>query len=209
MKMKNPYAYGEEVLRCPFHPKELVIGICALCLRERLLILASKQGMNQTPSSPRRGSSMKFLRKPSLYSFPKVSTLGSMLHRLEFLPRRKSDATDLDAASTSLEDSFISIKFEDNGSTSWENGATKQFPWESVDFFSKQDPDTNSKTVVEHAQPRGGLRWRKKMGYLFHLVRWKRSSNKGSNSHMAAKSEAANAKRNWLRTLSIRRSSAD
>ncbi|CAN6444991.1 unnamed protein product [Victoria cruziana] len=209
MKIKNEYAYGAEVLRCPFHPKELVIGICAPCLRERLLMLASRQETSRTRSSPPGGPSVKFLTKPSVRSFLKVSTLGSMFHLLEFLPRRKSNANEIVAARTSLEDSFISIKFEKNGSASWENGATKHFAWEKVDISRCQDPNTKSKTVVEHATPRGGIWWRKKMGYLFHLVKCKKSSTNGSNFHMAAKSDAANAKRNWLRTLSIKRTSAN
>jgi hypothetical protein len=89
------HVYVEEVLRCSFHPTEVVIGICALCLRERLLILASKQG---NYASCRDTSKKVFPRKT--YSLPKVSALGSLL-RLEFR-NRKSDVTDLDA-SISLE----------------------------------------------------------------------------------------------------------
>ncbi|MBA0793292.1 hypothetical protein Gohar_017709 [Gossypium harknessii] len=35
--------------------------------------------------------------------------------------------------------------------------------------------DTN-KSVIEHAKPRASLRWRKRIGHLFQLMRWKRSS---------------------------------
>ncbi|MBA0746034.1 hypothetical protein Gogos_008582 [Gossypium gossypioides] len=34
----------------------------------------------------------------------------------------------------------------------------------------------SNKSVIEHPKPGGSLRWRKRMGHLFQLVRWKRSN---------------------------------
>ncbi|XP_048431061.1 uncharacterized protein LOC103953156 isoform X2 [Pyrus x bretschneideri] len=36
--------FREENSFCYFHPKELVVGVCSLCLTERLLILSAKKG---------------------------------------------------------------------------------------------------------------------------------------------------------------------
>lgn len=83
---------GEENPYCYFHPKEVVVGICALCLKERLLILASKQGHHPVPKENSHRLIHKALyRKPSI-PLPKVFALGSFLHRLEFRHQRSDDS---------------------------------------------------------------------------------------------------------------------
>ncbi|KAK9271179.1 hypothetical protein L1049_026768 [Liquidambar formosana] len=190
---------------CYFHPQEVVVGVCPLCLNERLLILASKQGHYRTHQSVTH-------RKPPL-SFPKIFALPSFLHRLEFR-HSKSDDFDHDDASTSQEafaDSFISIKFEDNGVGSWEKSKSKSKSTSTVSKVSLEQCNNmswnhsfskESKSVIEHAKPRASsLRWRKRIGHLFQLVRWKRS-NKGN---VGSKVEGVKVRKGWIRTLTKRR----
>eukprot|EP00268_Persea_americana_P010532 TRINITY_DN14287_c0_g1_i2.p1 TRINITY_DN14287_c0_g1~~TRINITY_DN14287_c0_g1_i2.p1 ORF type:complete len:124 (+),score=20.49 TRINITY_DN14287_c0_g1_i2:95-466(+) len=82
---------GEENPYCYFHPKEVVVGICALCLKERLLILASKQGHHPVPKEASHRLHKALHRKPSI-PLPKVFALGSFLHRLEFRHQRSDDS---------------------------------------------------------------------------------------------------------------------
>lgn len=92
--------YEEQNPYCYFHPKELIVGICALCLKERLLILASKQGHHPVHKEATHRPHKALHRKPSI-PIPKVFALGSFLHRLEFR-HQKSNNSDQDAF-TSLE----------------------------------------------------------------------------------------------------------
>ncbi|KAG6468636.1 uncharacterized protein LOC122034643 [Zingiber officinale] len=91
---------------CHFHPKQEMVGVCALCLRERLLVLASnypqKTLKKQTKSRIRIG---------------KVFALLSFFHLSH--PNKKFDHEAASASISSLEESFISIKFEENGQASW------------------------------------------------------------------------------------------
>lgn len=106
----NMNGYREEnTLICYFHPKQLVIGVCPLCLNERLLILATKQGHLSSAaarsSSRRAQSSSKQYRKPHI-TFPKIFAFGgSILSRLEFR-HWKSEHSDHDA-STSQEGTYV------------------------------------------------------------------------------------------------------
>lgn len=101
-----------------------------------------------------------------------------------------------------IADSFISIKFEDNGVASWDKGEICKMP----QCESNEEATTKKiKSVVEHAKPRGGLRWRRRIGQLFQLIRWKRSS-KGNTCHVGTKVEGAKVvKYGWMRTLTKRR----
>ncbi|OMO59502.1 hypothetical protein CCACVL1_24783 [Corchorus capsularis] len=200
---------------CYFHPKEVVIGVCPLCLNERLLILASKQGQRSSSSS--RGShrsNFQGSKKLPPINLPNIFSFGSvLLNRLEF-KHWKSENHDHDHdASTSQEDSFISIKFEENGVASWEKGKVSKVSLEhcsmswnptlTKDMISKE---SSTKSVIEHSKPRGGtLRWRKRIGHLFQLIRLKRSS-KGSVCHMGSnKVEGVKVMRKgWIRSLTKR-----
>ena len=97
--------YREDNSCCYFHPKEVVVGVCPLCLNERLVILASKQGQRSSSSS--RGSHRIIQgvsqKKPPI-NLPKIFALGSLLNRLEF-KHRKSENSDGHDASTSQEGS--------------------------------------------------------------------------------------------------------
>ncbi|GMI64833.1 hypothetical protein like AT1G21830 [Hibiscus trionum] len=186
----NGYREGNSC--CYFHPKEVVLGVCPLCLNERLLILASKQA--QRSSSSTRGIQGVPLKKPPI-NLPKVFALGSLLNRLEF-KHCKLEHSDTHDASTSQEDSFISIKFEENGVGSWEKGTVSKASLEHCNMswnptFTK-GMETN-KSVIEHVKPRASLRWRKRIGHLFQLIRKKRSSKVDGVKVMRRKG--------WIRTL--------
>ncbi|KAJ8762771.1 hypothetical protein K2173_022900 [Erythroxylum novogranatense] len=210
---------------CYFHPKEVVIGVCAICLRERLLVLAAKQSRRLSSSSTKRAHNRNnhhqqgvAHKKPPI-NLPKIFALGSLLHRLEFR-HSKSDNLPDDSydASTSLEDSFISIKFEENGVASWEKGPVSKGPleecgktWSHVvtkEETKKPNDSVDSMSVIEHAKPHASLRWRKQIGHLLQLVRWKRSrsrSGKGSMCHVGNKVEGVKVRKGWIRTLTKRR----
>ncbi|KAK1324013.1 hypothetical protein QJS10_CPA02g00498 [Acorus calamus] len=126
--------YGEEnPYSCYYHPKEIIIGICALCLKERLLILASKQSHfpslsnTSTKDTQTTPFGVVLQRKPSSSSttttLPRVFALGSsFLHRLDSRHHQPppEDVSDDEDTLPSQDYSFISIKFEDNGKASWD-----------------------------------------------------------------------------------------
>lgn len=74
--------YGEKEPTCYFHPTEIVIGICAHCLTERLLVLYEKQTSHRPPPECRMRSFRIMKRKAIVSSLPKVSALTSFLHHL-------------------------------------------------------------------------------------------------------------------------------
>ncbi|KAF5746846.1 hypothetical protein HS088_TW06G01021 [Tripterygium wilfordii] len=218
----------EDNLCCYFHPKEVVVGVCALCLNERLLILAAKQGLTSTTSSTRSGGTHRARNvnnnnnRQSTINLPKIFAFGSFLSRFEFR-NWKSDVSDHDA-STSPEDSFISIKFEDNGNASWEKGTVSKvsldhcsISWSHHNLTKEannnnnntKDTNTTSTTttttntaMIEHAKP---LRWRKRIGRLFQLIRWKSRSNGGNVCHVGSKVEGVKMRKSWIRSLTKRK----
>ncbi|CAA2981248.1 uncharacterized protein LOC111408696 [Olea europaea var. sylvestris] len=155
--------------KCFFHPDELVVGVCALCLNQKLLVLASKQGHIQQKIATHK-------QKKSV-ALPKIFALNGQEIR-----RHKSKEYCL-SSSSSGEDSFISIKFEDNGVASWDKGTTKKI-----------------KSVVEQAKPQRTLMWRRRIGYLFQLSRWRKSSK----HNVGTKLEGAKVRYGWIRTLAKR-----
>lgn len=113
-------------------------------------------------------------------------------------------------------DSFISIKFEDNGLASWEKNTaskvsfdnckaswTQSMSKKTITSTTASRESTNNKSVIEHAKPRASLRWRKRIGHLFQLMRWKRSS-KGSVCHVGTKVEGVKVRSGWMRSLTRR-----
>ena len=77
----NKNGRREENSCCYFHPEQAVVGVCPLCLNERLLILAAKQ----SDSSTSRGSHRLqggIQQKPSV-SLHKIFALGSLFGRPE------------------------------------------------------------------------------------------------------------------------------
>lgn len=108
-----------------------------------------------------------------------------------------------------IADSFISIKFGDNGRTSWDKGRSS---WASSDIFelpTKQslgkDIKVTKSCMVEHAKSRTpNLRWRKRIGHILQLVRWRRS-NKGSVVHIGTKVEGGKVRKGWIKPITKRR----
>lgn len=103
--LKGMDNYGGDHSCCYFHPKEVVVGICALCLKERLLSLAAKQGHLPPPKDTRR--SFRVLRRKPNIILPKVFALGSFLHRIESRRPRPDDDSD-EGSIASLEGTSLS-----------------------------------------------------------------------------------------------------
>ncbi|XP_073127677.1 uncharacterized protein [Henckelia pumila] len=189
----NDYYRDDRIKCCNLHPKMLVVGVCALCLNERLLILASKQAHLHRKSS----CSTVAPKRPSK-ALPKIFALANLLNRLD-IKHQKTEV--FCTSSTSQEDSFISIKFEENGVASWDNnGKNSKVPLNDTNMHK----DKEIKSVVEHVKPRTTLRWRRRIGHLFQVLRWKRFS-KGNMCHVGTKLEGAKVKYGWIRTLTKRR----
>ncbi|CAL9104215.1 unnamed protein product [Musa textilis] len=164
---------GEHKPCCYFHPMEAVVGICGLCLKEKLLVLASEQG--HLPLSRRCFGVPK--RKPVI-TLPKVSVSGSFGHLLESHRHANKDHSGGEGSIASFEDSFISIKFEDEGQVLSKNKKDKSFE-------ASTDATTigkEAKTTVEQSDHSGLPRWRKHIGRLLHQGIWKRS-NEASTCH--------------------------
>ncbi|KAJ0587995.1 putative protein OCTOPUS [Helianthus annuus] len=165
---------------CYFHPDEVFVGVCPLCLYERLIVVAAKRcrgGLRLYASSACKSS------KPCMV-VPKMFAIDYLIHRKTKKNKLKPKAKDVDDddASASLDDSFISIRFdEDNTVGAWEKG---------------KDP----KSIVEHAKPQwSSLRWRKRIGHVFQLITSKKSNKLiGSTGRMVKGSR-------WIRNLTRRK----
>ncbi|ERN08615.1 hypothetical protein AMTRI_Chr11g98760 [Amborella trichopoda] len=190
--------WGDEREQCSAHPRQVIVGVCPHCLKERLLVLASQQRHSTLPKGAFRPQ--RILQRKA-HTLHKVFALASFLHRPEFL-QQKNDDSDEDAC-TSHDDSYISIKFEGNGLATWDH---KVDSWEGVkaSSLSHQKESVGPKSVVEHGKTRGNLRWRKRIAHLFQLTRWKRSS-KTAACHIS-KGEVGKGRRSWLRSLTRKRS---
>ncbi|OIV96668.1 hypothetical protein TanjilG_09210 [Lupinus angustifolius] len=191
----NRNGYREEKPCCYFHPKQVVIGVCPLCLNERLLILAAKQGQHHhhhnsasKASSHRLQSSTQRKQHTSIH---KIFAFSSLFSSRQW----KSQKLDYDVSPT-LEDSFISMKFEENGVASWKKSTVSN----KVSYNSKKE----SKSVIEHENSHDTFRWRKRIGHMFQLIRW---NNRTSGvCHVAGKVEGVKVKKgNWMKTLTKRK----
>lgn len=118
--MNNIHGYGEDSNSgCYFHPKEVFVGVCPLCLNEKLLVLAAKQGQHSSSSSARtshhhNSSNSKINvsdnKKPPIY-LPKIFTLGTLLNRFEFRHWKSDVSDDHEGCSSSQEGNFILFHF--------------------------------------------------------------------------------------------------
>ncbi|KAL9315687.1 hypothetical protein ACSQ67_016688 [Phaseolus vulgaris] len=170
----NRNAYKEEKTCCSFHPKQVVVGVCPLCLNERLLILAAKQDLHHHHHHHRLQSSTQ--RKPS-----------TSIHKIFAF------------------ESFISIKFEENGVASWEKSTLSNMSNKVCvegKFLEKEAKE--NKSVIEHGKSNNAFRWRKRMGRLVHFIQWKRSS-KGGVGHVGNKVEGVKVRKGWMRSLTKRK----
>jgi hypothetical protein len=111
-------------------------------------------------------------------------------------------------------DSFISIKFEDNGKATWDKaagettgGGNKTAAAAPVRSSSSSSTTTAAAVVavVDHVKRGGVTRWRKQVvGRLLQLARWKRSAGGAAVVGMDGKKAAARG-RGWIRSLTRRR----
>ncbi|OEL37576.1 hypothetical protein BAE44_0001401 [Dichanthelium oligosanthes] len=192
---------------CCFHPRELLVGVCAHCLKDRLLLLLATTTNNPTADAPLRR------RRTSSISLPKVFALGSsFLQRLDSRHHRPDAAeptySDGTTSAASLDDSFISIKFEDNGKATWGDDSHKAAP------APVRSSSSSTVVVVDHVKRGGVTRWRKQVvGRLLQLARWKRSASKAAGGAAAAGLDGKKAAgersrargRGWIRSLTRRR----
>lgn len=108
-------------------------------------------------------------------------------------------------------DSFISIKFEDDGNASWEKKTVSKVCVDNTNSTcnKQQSPITSNTSIVEHNSAKSSLRWRKRIGHLFHVIKL-RSGSSTSSCHVASSKVEAGAKvrkQGWMvRTLTRRKS---
>ncbi|KAI3991011.1 hypothetical protein MKX01_026195 [Papaver californicum] len=108
---------------CNVHPTKIQIGVCSLCLKERLVILLATTSSKYKQCSRRRSTSRK---SHHIYVLQKISALGLFLRRSgssrreQRLAGKSTDTDDASTSTSSQEDSFISIKFEDDGNALWD-----------------------------------------------------------------------------------------
>ncbi|KAI3685542.1 hypothetical protein L6452_34790 [Arctium lappa] len=164
---------------CYFHPDEVFVGVCPLCLYERLIVVAGKRCRRL--GLYRSGSCKS--SKPRII-LPKMFAIDSLIHRKTKKHHVNNDASD---------DSFISIRFDRNSSMgAWEKGKV-----------SLQDCNINQKSVVEHAKPPwSSMRWRKRIGNVFQLMTWKTSSR-----HVGSGRRSMVKGNQWIRNLTRRKPS--
>ncbi|PKA61503.1 hypothetical protein AXF42_Ash018790 [Apostasia shenzhenica] len=170
---------------CCRHPDQDLVGVCSLCLKEKLLILNS-----MLQESDRRHFRRK--KKKITVSIPSFSSISSFLHL--FAGHRRKPAAAVQASgysgdascNLSLEDSFISIKLEDDGHVTWDREklfATKAFveidgTTGKTNVTSIEEGDGGRRvisSVIEHGKHRSMLRWRQRIWYIFQLATLRRS----------------------------------
>ncbi|KAI5405958.1 hypothetical protein KIW84_052638 [Lathyrus oleraceus] len=104
-----------------------------------------------------------------------------------------------DFKKTFAEEAFISIKFEENGVGSWEKSSVSKVTLENCN-----NNKLETKSVIEHGKSRDIFRWRKRIGHMFQLIRWKKSAGV---CHVSNKVEGGTVKvrKSWIKTLTKRR----
>ncbi|KAK9069696.1 hypothetical protein SSX86_011600 [Deinandra increscens subsp. villosa] len=162
---------------CYFHPDEVFVGVCPLCLYERLIVVAAKRcrgGLRLYTSSTCKPS------KPFMV-VTKMFAVDYLIHRKT--RKHKINLKDDADTSPSQDDSFISIRFDnDNTSGAWEK-------------------EKDSKSIVEHVKP--VVRWRKRIGHIFQLITSKKSTRQVGSGRLAVKGGR------WIRNLTIGKTSSD
>ncbi|QCE15778.1 uncharacterized protein LOC114162465 [Vigna unguiculata] len=214
-------AYREEKSFCYFHPRQLLLGVCPLCLNERLLLLAAKQGRHHhrhrhrhhhhhhhCSSSSKSSHRLPHAKPPS--SIHKIFAFGSLFTRHEshhWKSHNHDYDNDYDDVSPSPEESFISIKFEENGVASWEKSrVSKKVSLEKCNRKVSWKKENKEKSVIEHAKSREAFRWRKRIGHMFQLIRWKKS---GGVCHVEGVKVRKGGGGGWMRTLTKRKTTIE
>ncbi|KAF7800928.1 uncharacterized protein G2W53_044576 [Senna tora] len=80
--------------------------------------------------------------------------------------------------------------------------------WNHPSLMIPNNKDTG-KSVIEHGKSRDLLRWRKRIGHMFHIIRWNKSI-KPTTCHVGSnKVEGVKMMRKvWMRTLTKRKTKA-
>ncbi|KAK7301364.1 hypothetical protein RJT34_12227 [Clitoria ternatea] len=191
----NGHKDEEENSRCYFHPNQIVVGVCPFCLNERLLIVAAKQAHHHHHHPFASHKLQSSMQKKHSGSIHKIFAFGSL-----FTHHLKSHNFYQDDASPSPEESFISIKFEENGVGSWEKSTlANKVCMEEGKVLNKEN-----KSMIEHGKSNNAFRWRKRIGRLVHFIHWKRS-NKGGVGHVGNMVEGVKIRKSWMRTLTKRK----
>ena len=98
--MNKPPAYGHgqsDSPYCCFHPRELVVGVCAHCLKDRLLLLLATTTNNAAADGTLRRRRTSISTSSNSISLPKVL---SFLQRLDSRHHRRPDAAADDSDGT-------------------------------------------------------------------------------------------------------------
>ncbi|KFK36201.1 hypothetical protein AALP_AA4G090900 [Arabis alpina] len=164
MKLENQSSLSS----CNIHPIESIEGVCPLCLNERLLVLASLQRLR--PSSP--SPSYHTIKEPKTIlrnsSKKKNIRLFSFFGFFELRHHKSNHQT---TSIISPEDSFISIKFEENGATSWEKGnARSELEHCKASWDHHVMVHTKKQEIIAHPKPRLLLTWTKRISRLVHVI---------------------------------------
>ncbi|GMH17167.1 hypothetical protein Nepgr_019008 [Nepenthes gracilis] len=168
--------------RCSFHPKEEFVGVCPLCLKQRLLILAAKQGRNHHHHSQHQAArkahssngGADLQRKPS-FTLHKILAPGSLFQSRKTQYLDDDDDDDKDTAN--FEDSFISIKFEENGIASWEKAKVSKASMEQSDKsrggenLTAKEASYKTTSIVQHEKRHHSIKWKKWIGQFFQLIK--------------------------------------
>ncbi|KAF8114081.1 hypothetical protein N665_0042s0003 [Sinapis alba] len=160
---------------CNIHPIDFVEGVCPICLNERLLVLAYLQRRHApSPSSSchtiqeQKTTSQKSSKKKNIRLF---SFLGSFQLR-----HHKSDQRSNSIISP--EDSFISINFENNGTTSWEKEKEAyQLEHSKASRDHQYQHITKKKEIIPRLMQRPLLMWGKRIGRLIHVISFRKRSS--------------------------------
>lgn len=98
-------------------------------------------------------------------------------------------------------ESFISMRFEENGVASWEKSTVSKKV--SLEKCNRKH-ENKEKSVIEHGKSReASFRWRKRIGHMFQLIRWKKS---GGVCHVEG---VKVRKGGWMRTLTKRKTTIE
>lgn len=90
---------------------------------------------------------------------------------------------------------------------SWEKNTVSEVTLDNCNMSWKHpslmipSKESKNKRVIEHGKSRDPLRWRKRIGHLFHVIRWKKS--------MSGHVEGVKMRKTWMRTLTKRKTCSD
>ncbi|XP_074556213.1 uncharacterized protein LOC141812056 [Curcuma longa] len=183
---------------CHFHPQQEMVGVCALCLREKLLQVLASNYPQKTPKKQTK----------SRIRIGKVFVLPSFFHLSH--PSNKFDEEAASASISSLEESFISIKFEENGQASWHSSNTSLPP--SGGFVGRTKYGMSSKRTVEHSDE-VALRCRDRIGQL--ALYWKSEKKDPTNRTRTSNNScydvkvderSAKGRKGWMKSITRKRS---